>query len=450
MISSASIFKGILIVWIALCCFLSSAAQAIANSTSIKSTFKLNNASEKIQPLSIGDKVPDIVFENVLNYKTKKAKLSDFKGKLVILDMWSVFCTSCIASFPEMEKLQNQFKDKIQILLVNPHDSKYDSEEKIKSTLQKNKTRTGFYPSLPIPIHDSILNAYFPHKSVPHQIWIDPGGKLVAIPDPDYTTAKNIQAVLEKKNINIPIKNDWGFDKEIPLLVEDNGGNSADFYYRSLFTSNKAGIGFSRGLRINKKNEVTGIYILNRSLRQYISEAYAGIIDGFSNNRIILDVRNPEQFQVELNPVYFYCYDLTIPPMPVGLFDSKKYLQEDLKRAFNISIHKEKRKLNCFVLTAGDGIAASYSKFDKRDLDLATTSIKKYIHNYPVGKAIAFLDRFVTPLIVETAITNNIDIDFPDNFNLSDITAIIKVLKKSGFHIEEQERELEVVVITDK
>src|SRR5438876_938837 len=111
-----------------------------------------------IQPLSIGDKVPDITFKNVLNYKSNKAKLSDFKGKLVILDMWSTWCTSCITAFPEMETLQKQFKDKIQILLVNPHNPKYDSKQKIESVLARLKQRSGFYPSLPIPINDTILN----------------------------------------------------------------------------------------------------------------------------------------------------------------------------------------------------------------------------------------------------------------------------------------------------
>src|SRR5258705_5959636 len=73
--------------------------QSIITNTAVKT---------EIHELTIGDKVPDIVFENVLNYKNKKAKLSDFKGKLVILDIWSVGCISCIESFPKLEALQKQ------------------------------------------------------------------------------------------------------------------------------------------------------------------------------------------------------------------------------------------------------------------------------------------------------------------------------------------------------
>ena len=58
----------------------------------------------EIKPLKIGDKVPDIEFKNIINYKSKTARLSDFKGKLVILDFWGTWCTSCIAAFPKMEE----------------------------------------------------------------------------------------------------------------------------------------------------------------------------------------------------------------------------------------------------------------------------------------------------------------------------------------------------------
>src|SRR5690606_8448331 len=104
-----------------------------------------------------------------------------------------------IATFPKLESLQKEFDTEIQILLVNSHDPKYDSEMKIKSTLELNRNRTGFYPSLPIPIHDIILNSYFPHRSVPHQVWISSEGRVVAITRSKDVTKKNIQAFLKGK-----------------------------------------------------------------------------------------------------------------------------------------------------------------------------------------------------------------------------------------------------------
>ncbi|MGZ4100208.1 MAG: TlpA family protein disulfide reductase, partial [Bacteroidia bacterium] len=56
------------------------------------------NAQER--PLKVGDKVPDITFSNVVNYKSATLKLSEFKGQVIMLDFWATWCSSCLAAFP--------------------------------------------------------------------------------------------------------------------------------------------------------------------------------------------------------------------------------------------------------------------------------------------------------------------------------------------------------------
>lgn len=411
-----------------------------------------SNSSPIIRPLSIGDQVPDIVFENVLNYKSKKVRLSDFKGKLVILDMWSIYCTSCIAAFPKMEALQKEFGDKIQILLVNPHDPKYDSEEKIKTTITKNKIRTGFYPTLPIPIHDSILNKYFPHESVPHYIWIDGERNVLAITGLIEISSLNIKRSLEdKKVVNLSFKNDKAFDKTKPLLIDNNGGTSDDFIYRSIFTGYRGGIGFGSGTRRNENKEIIGAYRLNKPLRQLVYEAYYDIINGLSACRVILNVKNPALYGFDYNPAYSYCYDLTIGPIQATNFDFKAYLKDDLKKYFKVSAEKQKRKLRCLIFVKQDKITDLFTRYTESQLDLESTSIKKYIHNYPIHDILNFLEEYIgIPLIDETGIIQNIDLNFPDNLDLSNSKALIDYLKQIGLAIKEEERELEVAVITDR
>src|SRR5438034_9125331 len=74
---------------------------------------------DKTSPLTIGHQLPEIVFNSVTNYKSKTARLSDFKGKIIILDFWSSFCGSCINLFPHLDSLQQKFKNDLQIILVN-------------------------------------------------------------------------------------------------------------------------------------------------------------------------------------------------------------------------------------------------------------------------------------------------------------------------------------------
>src|SRR5687767_12747147 len=64
--------------------------------------------------LKVGDQVPPAFFKNIPGNGT---------SKLIILDMWSTGCSSCMEAFPKMVLLQDQFKKQLQIVLVNPWES---------------------------------------------------------------------------------------------------------------------------------------------------------------------------------------------------------------------------------------------------------------------------------------------------------------------------------------
>src|SRR4051812_25763412 len=91
-----------------------------------------------VRPLSIGDTVPDIAFTHLVNYKSATAKLSDFKGRLVILDFWSSWCGNCIRLFPYMDSLQQAFKGQVQVILVNTKSrASKDDSQKISRILRQ-------------------------------------------------------------------------------------------------------------------------------------------------------------------------------------------------------------------------------------------------------------------------------------------------------------------------
>ncbi len=84
---------------------------------------KANDVTQK--GIQIGQQVPDLLLTNLHNYRDKQgnlsssAKISDFKGKLLILDFWATWCSPCVAMIPKMDSLQQEFKDKYDSDIYN-------------------------------------------------------------------------------------------------------------------------------------------------------------------------------------------------------------------------------------------------------------------------------------------------------------------------------------------
>lgn len=63
----------------------------------------------------------------------KAVKLSQFKGKVVILDFWATWCSPCMASMPGLEEVYQQIKDKkVVVLSLNTWDDKGDFQKWVK------------------------------------------------------------------------------------------------------------------------------------------------------------------------------------------------------------------------------------------------------------------------------------------------------------------------------
>jgi thiol-disulfide isomerase/thioredoxin len=151
--------------------------------------------SPPVKALSIGDAVPDMPTGKMINFSKPSARLSDFKNDLVILDFWSTWCAPCIKALPDFQKLQAEFGNRLQFVLTTPQEA-----EKIQKFLQQKNI------SLPCFVEDKKLSEYFPHNSVPHEVWIK-NGTIAAITYSPEVTAENIRKMLAGEEIKLTEKN---------------------------------------------------------------------------------------------------------------------------------------------------------------------------------------------------------------------------------------------------
>src|SRR5665647_928053 len=156
----------------------------------------LVNHGQTETPLHIGDKLPPFTVAEIYNYNTGSLPLASLKGKAILLDFWATWCGSCIATFPEMEKLQKDFKGQLQIIMVNSYYP--DSSEKVKSFFEKREQRTGQPFTLTYALQDSALRQLFPYKQIPHDVWINAEGKVVAITSAAEVNEDNIKAFVKQ------------------------------------------------------------------------------------------------------------------------------------------------------------------------------------------------------------------------------------------------------------
>lgn len=82
--------------------------------------------------LAVGDTAPDIVLKTLHN---EQIRLSDLRGKPVIVNFWATWCPPCQREMPDLQKFYNDYKSHVEFLSV--HLTSQDSREKVAPFMEQ-------------------------------------------------------------------------------------------------------------------------------------------------------------------------------------------------------------------------------------------------------------------------------------------------------------------------
>jgi thiol-disulfide isomerase/thioredoxin len=442
-----------------------------------------NKIFKEAESLNVGDKCPDFVLNRIINFPRKTARLSDFKGKWVILDFWFIRCAPCLKMLPVTDSLQKKFDGKIQFMPVT-HEKEGDVRKLFASM---NDGKGVNYPSVVEEV-GVLRTKLFPHQTSPHYVWIDPQGVVRAITGMEAINTGNIEAALNNQDLGLDVKVDAAnkyvvdYNKSFLFNLLSAGGDQNMVYHSVITKGRYVGdggtfIGTYTPNWFNCRNAT--IVLLYQSAFVYLADSSSqkNLATTFPLRNLVLDIQDTVKYTNiwhlgtrDWEQKHLYNYTLMLPETDYGYkiepglqglknaFADTGYLKkrekackimvEDLYRTFNLRGSIERRKLKSYVLRCFDS-----TKLNSNSLTHILNSDEVYSISMENGSMGELIDLFqnvysTMPVINETGLQKKFDIEIKTS--LKSLEKVNKALEKYGLKFFEEERDARVLLLTDK
>ncbi len=153
--------------------------QMVIYADAIKDNFKDNpavqrfiKAMDEVKPISVGHKAPDFTTTSL---DGKPVKLSDYKGKYVLIDFWASWCAPCRQENPNVVKQYNIYKSKgLNILGISLDVDKSKWQQAI------NQDKLAWNHASDLKNFDGPTERLYHIMAIPSNFMIDPNGNIVA------------------------------------------------------------------------------------------------------------------------------------------------------------------------------------------------------------------------------------------------------------------------------
>ncbi|QQD15055.1 TlpA family protein disulfide reductase [Sphingobacterium sp. UDSM-2020] len=371
-----------------------------------------------LMALKPGDKIPDAVWNQTLelNYfdgKKKTIKFSDLKGKLIILDFWSTGCAACIEGIPNMELIQDRFKGKVEIIMVNSKRNR-DTPERIKNRFKKYREDFNYTPRLATLLDDTVFTRLFEHNTLPSQAILSGDGKFLATTG-GALTDRNLNRVLyENSNPFEHIGSYVNLSRDYNDVITDTVGLS---YSSSL--SKKRPHYLPVGPGISHPNENSLMQMGNLSLQNFLSYLFMEELDGFSWNDYVFDPQLGQNFKQKLfttsseNTYWYQLYKNAV----ISEDRAKKFARQDFMRYFEVGVQRKTDTAALYQISFNTAINKIQTKGKMRIIRIQELDEESVYQNVPIDFFLRNLFCYLDlPMYKFSKESFKIDITLPKGF----------------------------------
>lgn len=433
------------------------------------------NLPDTTTPLQIGDTIPEYLWHQplqVVNHPEGKATitLDEYRSKLIILDFWGTYCTTCIFNMPYLHNLADQSNGTLAVLPVTPEKRDY-----VARFLTTNARLNPL--SLSSIVEDQTLYNTFPTQTLPHLVLIDQHDRVRAITQAEYLNESLIASLAaDSKEVYIPLKREGLREPLMDVAQAYYGTSIAGSLYYSVVSGFIDGMTHTMKRSVDSAKGTLHYAVTNTSIAKLYTTALHSRLP-LDPKRRILEVAAPENcvfvskhyWDIDQRRANFYTYESVVPIATTEKTRLAK-MHIDLDAYLGLSGRIESRMVKCLSLVKTDGSNAFVAdeaderrlvvegKVESRFFDRIKhpgplpTGVDTYLRNGKFADVVGMLGRIATeplPVVLnETGYEGRFDLDFPSPKGAS-LDAINAMLQTQGLTLQWVDREMDMFVLTE-
>ena len=123
-----------------------------------------------------GVQAPNVTFKDA---EGKRYSIGDFKGKIIVMDVWATWCSSCLKNMPKFMELIKEFENRDDVVLFTVSTDSDDLKERWLAAIEKHNMGSMLNLTPDRSATEQFEEKYFV-SAVPRYIVIDKQGNIVS------------------------------------------------------------------------------------------------------------------------------------------------------------------------------------------------------------------------------------------------------------------------------